>query len=76
MQTSLLMSFVIKLVTQGREVLRTTTNHMHTIYEEAWQVAWFRWPPSWRFCDWGQVGTNKIAWRNPSWCVAVDFTLL
>jgi hypothetical protein len=29
-------------VTQGREgVLRTTTKHMHTIYEEAWQVdAW------------------------------------
>jgi hypothetical protein len=42
MQTSLLLSFVIKLVTQGREgVLRTTTKHMHTIYEEAWQVdAW------------------------------------
>jgi hypothetical protein len=43
MQTSLLLFFVIKLVTQGREgVLRTTiTKHMHTIYEEAWQVdAW------------------------------------
>jgi hypothetical protein len=42
MQTSLLLSFVIKLVTQGHEgVLRTTTKHMHTIYEEAWQVdAW------------------------------------
>jgi hypothetical protein len=42
MQTSLLLSFVIKLVTLGREgVLRTTTKHMHTIYEEAWQVdAW------------------------------------
>jgi hypothetical protein len=37
MQTSLLLSFVIKLVTQGREgVLRTTTKHMHTKYEEAW----------------------------------------
>jgi hypothetical protein len=38
MQTSLLLS----LVTHGREgVLRTTTKHMHTIYEEAWQVdAW------------------------------------
>jgi hypothetical protein len=32
----LLLSFVVKLVTQGREgVLRTTTKHMHTIYEEA-----------------------------------------
>jgi hypothetical protein len=42
MQTSLLLFFVIKLVTQGREgVLRTTTKHMHTICEEAWQVdAW------------------------------------
>jgi hypothetical protein len=43
MQTSLLLFFVIKIVTQGREgVLRTTTiKHMHTIYEEAWQVdAW------------------------------------
>jgi hypothetical protein len=37
MQTSLLLSFVIKPATQGREgVLRTTTKHMHTIYEEAW----------------------------------------
>jgi hypothetical protein len=42
MQTSLLLSFAIKLVTQGREgVWCTTTKHMHTIYEEAWQVdAW------------------------------------
>jgi hypothetical protein len=30
----------------------------------------------WRFCDGGQVGTNKIAWRNPSRWVAVDLTLL
>jgi hypothetical protein len=30
MQTSLLLSLVIKLVTHGREgVLRTTTKHMH-----------------------------------------------
>jgi hypothetical protein len=42
MQTSLLLFFVIKLVTQGREgFLRTTTKHMNTTYEKAWQVdAW------------------------------------
>jgi hypothetical protein len=47
MQTSLLLSFVIKLVTQGREgVSHTTTKHhayniQRSMYKEAWQVdAW------------------------------------